>query len=40
MLLQQKPKIPIPPIVLVLVTLPVFIINIYQNMLKHTRKNR
>ncbi|GMQ99259.1 MAG: hypothetical protein BMS9Abin18_0075 [Zetaproteobacteria bacterium] len=35
MLFQQKSKIPIPPIALVLVTLPVFIINIYQNVFKH-----
>jgi len=35
MLFQQKSKIPISPIALMLVMLPVLIINIYQNMFKH-----
>jgi len=37
----RKLKNPIPPIaLLVLVTLPVFIISIYQNVLKHHQKTR
>jgi len=40
MFIQQKSKNPIPPIALVLLTLPVFIINIYQNVFKHHQKTR
>jgi len=35
MLFQKKSKYLLSPIALVLVTLPIFIINIYQNMFKH-----
>jgi len=38
MVIQQISKVLISPLALMLVALPVFIINVYQNVLKHSHK--
>jgi len=39
MVIQQKPGMPLPSIALVVITLPVFIINVYRNLLKRPHKS-